>query len=239
MSKFIIIVYFFITTILVFGTNVDESSCDNNIMKNTIPEEQVVENQVILNNSVYKQEVKTTVSNEIAKEDTTKEENINKSQSITQNKVIEKPKTENTSKSVENKEPKVEQKVEKTEVLDNSKKEPIKEESNSSPIIQEEIKSEEKQPIVEEIPKKNGYYYNVTESNFLVSEFKRLTNNSSSFTVRISESAKNSNPFYPYRESEINKKVYNATFGYFIVYAEDYYKDDVKQRTLYYITFDN
>lgn len=85
---------------------------------------------------------------------------------------------------------------------------------------------------------KNGYFYNESESQLLLSEFKRITNNDSNFTVRIDKKAKNSNPFWPYKESEIQKQIGNMTFGYFIVYSEDYYKDGVKQRTLYYITFD-
>ncbi len=103
------------------------------------------------------------------------------------------------------------------------------------------VPQEEEKPevIINEVPKKNGYYYNEQESNRLVSEFKRITNYNSNFTVRIDKKAKNSNPFYPYREDQIEMQVNGATFGYYIVYAEDYYKDDIKQRTLYYITFDS
>ncbi|MGN1271073.1 MAG: hypothetical protein ACI4UX_03760 [Clostridia bacterium] len=226
MSKFIIIVYVFVTAIFVFGCNVNENICENNIMQNTIAKKQIIGITEIKEN-----EISNNISNEIAKEYITKEEAIDKSSNIVQDSQFKKSNTKPINKPMEQEVAKVE-KGEKITI--NPVEKPIQSENNSSQTIQED-----KEQVKEDIPQKNGYYYNESESNFLVSEFKRLTNYDSNFTVRISKSAKSSNPFYPYRESEINKKVYNATFGYFIVYAEDYYKDDIKQRTLYYITFDN
>lgn len=63
------------------------------------------------------------------------------------------------------------------------------------------------QPVVE-------YKKNAAACNTLVSEFKRLTNNSSDFKVRVDIAAKqkSKNAFYPYKESEIKKQVVNLTF---------------------------
>ena len=241
MSKFIVIVYIFFSTIFLSGCkNQEEVIYQNNVIQNIVIEEQIAENKVSEN--VIDDKEKITNTNVIAKENITKEETIDKSSNIEKSVEIKQTNTKPVNKSEEKKVSNVE-KVEKEEekVVNTPVEKPVQVENNSSEEKQEDKVTEEieKEPVKEVIPQKNGYYYNEGESNFLVSEFKRLTNYDSNFTVRISESAKSSNPFYPYRESEINKKVYNATFGYFIVYAEDYYKDDIKQRTLYYITFDN
>ena len=241
MSKFIIIVYIFLSTIFLSGCkNQEEVVYQNNVIENIVIEEQITENKVSKN--VIEEEAEITISNVIAKENTTKEETIDKSNNIEKSVEIKQTNTKPVNKSEEKEVSKVE-KVEKEEdkTISTPIEKPVQVENNSPEEKQEDKVTEEneKETVKEVIPQKNGYYYNESESNFLVSEFKRLTNYDSNFTVRISESAKNSNPFYPYRESEINKKIYNATFGYFIVYAEDYYKDDIKQRTLYYITFDN
>lgn len=238
MSKFIIIVYIFLSTIFLSGCkNQEEVIYQNNVIENIVIEEQITENKVSEN--VIEDEVNTTISNVIAKENITKEETVDKSNNIEKSVEVKETNTKPVNKPVEKEVSKVEKEEEKT--ISTPIEKPVQVENNSSEEIQEDKVTEEieKEPVKEVVPQKNGYYYNESESNFLVSEFKRLTNYDSNFTVRISESAKSSNPFYPYRESEINKKVYNATFGYFIVYAEDYYKDDIKQRTLYYITFDN
>lgn len=72
----------------------------------------------------------------------------------------------------------------------------------------------------------------------LESEFKKITNNDSNFTVRIDSKALSSNPFWTYRESEIIKQVYDTSFGYFVVYAQDYYSNDILRRIMYYISYD-
>lgn len=242
MSKFIIIVYVFVGAIFLFGCNADEHICENNIMENVITEEQLIENQISTNTNIQENEILTNISNEIAKE-TTKEETINKSENIIK-ETTTKPKNETvntpapTVKPVEQpvvkkEETKTDTVVPKKETKPVENKTPIESTPEPTPTPEETPK-----PVEPEVPKKNGYYYNEDQTNFLVSEFYRLTNNNPSFTVKPDEKARNSSPFWPYKESEITKQIINITFGDFIVYAEDYYKDDVKQRTLYYICFD-
>lgn len=223
MSKFIIIVYVFVGAMFLFGCNADEHICENNIMENVITEEQLIENQISTNIDI--QESKIT-------KETTKEETINKSENVKEdlttkqkNGIVNTPLT--TEKSVVKKEEtRTDTAVSnvETKAIEN-----ITQTENTS-----ETTSTHEEP---EIPKKNGYYYNEGKTNFLVSEFYRLTNNNPNFTVKPDPKAKKSNPFWGYKESEITKQIENISFGDFIVYAEDYYKDDIIQRTLYYICF--
>lgn len=223
MSKFIIIVYIFINVIFLFGCTADKHICENNVKENNLTEEQIIENQSSINIDI--QESKIT-------KETTKEETINKSENVkedlttkqkngivntpltTEKPVVKKEETR-TDTAVSNVETKAIENITPTE--------------NTS-----ETTSTHEEP---EIPKKNGYYYNEGKTNFLVSEFYRLTNNNPNFTVKPDPKAKKSNPFWGYKESEITKQIENISFGDFIVYAEDYYKDDIIQRTLYYICF--
>lgn len=223
MSKFIIIVYIFINVIFLFGCTADEHICENNVMGNNLTEEQIIENQSSINIDI--QEGKIT-------KETTKEETINKSENVKEdlttkqkNGTVNTPLT--TEKTVVKKEetrtdtavPNVE-----TKAIENIT--PTENTLETTPTLEEL-----------EIPKKNGYYYNEGKTKFLVSEFYRLTNNNPNFTVKPDPKAKKSNPFWGYKESEITKQIENISFGDFIVYAEDYYKDDIIQRTLYYICF--
>lgn len=224
MSKFIIIVYVFVGAMFLFGCNADEHICENNIMENVITEEQLIENQISTNIDI--QESKIT-------KETTKEETINKSENVKED-LTTKQKNGIVNTPLTTEKPVVKKEETRTDTavsnVETKAIENITQTENTS-----ETTSTHEEP---EIPKKNGYYYNEGKTNFLVSEFYRLTNNNPSFTVKPDEKAKNSSPFWPYKESEITKQIKNITFGDFIVYAEDYYKDDVKQRTLYYICFD-
>lgn len=235
MSKFIIIVYIFVGAIFLFGCNADEHNCENNIMENVITEEQLIENQISTNTNIQENEILTNISNEIAKE-TTKEETINKSENIIK-ETTTKPKNETVNTPVPTVKP-VEQPVVKKEKTKTDTVVPNVETKAIENITPTENTLETTPTLEElEIPKKNGYYYNEGKTNFLVSEFYRLTNNNPNFTVKPDPKAKKSNPFWGYKESEITKQIENISFGDFIVYAEDYYKDDIIQRTLYYICF--
>lgn len=223
MSKFIIIVYIFINVIFLFGCTADEHICENNVKENNLTEEQIIENQSSINIDI--QESKIT-------KETTKEETINKSENVKEdltskqkNGIVNTPLT--TEKSVVKKE-----ETRTDTAVSNVETKAIE---NITPTENtSETTSTHEEP---EIPKKNGYYYNEGKTNFLVSEFYRLTNNNPNFTVKPDPKAKKSNPFWGYKESEITKQIENISFGDFIVYAEDYYKDDIIQRTLYYICF--
>lgn len=81
------------------------------------------------------------------------------------------------------------------------------------------------------------YKQNVNQSNYMVSEFNRITNNDSNFSAEAKELAKKGYSFYPYRESEIKKQIKNITFGDFYVYAEDVFLNGTYKRTIYYINF--
>lgn len=224
MSKFIIIVYIFINLIFLFGCTADEHICENNIMENNIAEEQIIENHISINMDIQENEItkEPTKEETINKTENIKEDSTTKSKSGTVNtplpteKTVEKKEETKTDTVVSNVEPGT---IENTTLTENT--------TEPSPT-----------PVEPEVPKKNGYYYNEEKTNFLVSEFYRLTNNNPNFTVKPDSRAKKSNPFWGYKESEITKQIENISFGDFIVYAEDYYKDDVIQRTLYYICFD-
>jgi len=223
MSKFIIIVYVFVGAMFLFGCNADEHICENNIMENVITEEQLIENQISTNIDI--QESKIT-------KETTKEETINKSENVKED-LTTKQKNGIVNTPLTTEKPVVKKEETRTDTavsnVETKAIENITQTENTS-----ETTSTHEEP---EIPKKNGYYYNEGKTNFLVSEFYRLTNNNPNFTVKPDPKAKKSNPFWGYKESEITKQIENISFGDFIVYAEDYYKDDIIQRTLYYICF--
>lgn len=89
----------------------------------------------------------------------------------------------------------------------------------------------------ENTKKEFTYEQNLDQSNYMLSEFNRLTNNNSNFSAEVKELGKKGYSFYPYRESEIIKQIKNITFGDFYVYAEDMFLNGVYQRTIYYINF--
>lgn len=175
-------------------------------------------------------------------------------ENITKDEIIETPKEEKAKKIEEQKKitskaneniPKNENTKPKAEIVTPIPITPIVSESEKSNITEENniivnntTETEVPTTVIQK-ELKSGYFYNSEESQRMITEFKKITNNDSNFTVKIDSSAKKSNPFWPYKESEISKQVYNISFGYFVVYAEDFYVDDVKQRTVYYITFDD
>ncbi len=239
MCKFIIIVYVFVTAVFVLGCDTNDKPYENNIMQNTIAKEQIIENKIDTNTTIQENEILTNISSEITKEET-KEKTINNSENIEKNTTT-KPKNEtisNPSPTVKPVEKPTNKKEETNTVVPNTENKPI-ENNNPSESTPAPTPEENPKPTTPEVPKKNGYFVNEEASAFLLSEFYRLTNGNSNFTAEIDSKAKGSNPFWPYSESEITKQLINITFGDFIVYAEDYYKDDVKQRTLYYICFDS
>lgn len=219
------IIIFFILLIILGGIFVLE----NQKLKETSQISNIPKKNIVICDAITE-----TIPNNVIEENTN-EETIKETQNIvvTKQNVNVETKIENSNiKEVQKKENILTEKTEtpkkETEIIEDTTPSP-------APTETPEEKPEEAS---EETYKKNGYFYNESETKFLISEFKRLTNSNDNFSVRISETAKNSNAFYPYKESEVYKQVCNIAFGSFIVYAEDYYIDDVKQRTLYYITFD-
>lgn len=117
--------------------------------------------------------------------------------------------------------------------------EEIKENINVITNNNNQIKTENNNTSSKKEETKEVYTYNQnsTESNYMLSEFNRLTNNNSNFSAEVKDLAKNGYYFYPYRESEIKKQIKNITFGDFYVYAEDVFVNGVYKRTVYYINF--
>lgn len=220
MKKFIFILISLIVTVIPFNykNNEEEINQNNCMIKN-----EIISNEIEAENSVITEKTEEVNENVIEKSDVIMQNNT-KSVEIVQN---------NAKQSIKEEQIIIEEEVKEEEIIE---QEEIKQEEEQQETIIEPI--EQKEEIIPEVIKKNGYYYNEEATNLLVSEFKRITNYDSNFNVRIDEKARNTNPFYPYRESQIEIQVCNLSFGNFIVYAEDFYKDDVKQRTLYYITFD-
>lgn len=244
MKKFAIIFTFIFAIVILLGYIFYRYTWKNN----------VPDNNAEIANIEMQNEIGQNNMNEDVTENITKEEIIETSNKTTEVEIVEKkesPKTNN--KTLEDTKSKVvvTETIKDNSNIETNEQESVKIDTNISettpsnpetkqeeptPEIPEETKKEEVQEEQKEL--KNGYFYNAEASNLLVNEFKRITNNDINFTVRIDSKAKESNPFWPYKESELIKQVCNTTFGYFIVYAEDFYKDDVKQRTLYYIELD-
>lgn len=216
--------------------------------KNNVPDNNAEIANIEMQNEIVQDNIKGITENLTREEiietsnKTTEVETVKKKESSkTNNKTLEDTKSKvvvtETIKDNSNIETNEQETVKiETNVSEPTPTNPETKQEEPTPEIPEETKKEEVQEEQKEL--KNGYFYNAEASNFLVNEFKRITNNDINFTVRIDSKAKESNPFWPYKESELIKQVCNTTFGYFIVYAEDFYKDDVKQRTLYYIELD-